>query len=105
MFGALRHLAAQRLKSCAAQPQTCQAGTPFADAPETQCGPRTPESIVFALRRRPECVAWHRTGAWTAPALSPEQQELFGRGLLFLHETQAEWNCGKRQDAITAALK
>ncbi len=84
---------------------TCTAGSPFAPNPETQCGPRTPESIVFALKRMARCVAWQRNGTWTSEPLSPEQQNLFGRGLFFRHELDAEWNCGKRQPAIAAALK
>lgn len=82
----------------------CVAGEPFAPAPEQQCGPRTPESIVFALRREPRCVAWQLTGAWTPAQLTPEQQNLFGRGLFFRTELDGESVCGKRQDAICAAL-
>jgi hypothetical protein len=84
--------------------QTCSPGEPFAAAPEAQCGPRTPESILFAVNRSARCKEFHLTGQWTAESMSPLQSQLFGRGFFFRHELQAEWNCGKRQASITSVL-
>ncbi len=69
--------------------------------PTFQCRARTPESIIFALRQIPACMEFQRSGTWTMPQLTPLEQELLGRGLLFENERSGEFNCGPRQPALT----
>jgi hypothetical protein len=73
--------------------------------PEFQCGARTPESILFALRQEPKCVTFQRTGAWTMPLLTPLQQELLGRGLFFERERHGDFFCGPRQAPLTKVFE